>query len=61
MCGIYMAIDKSAYRASRLELLLPAVDAVGHLVFAVERLVGQLVLAARAHETLRVPSLIQGV
>lgn len=53
--------NEATDRTSWLELLLPAVDAVGDLVFAVEGLVGELVLAVGAHEALRVPPLVQGV
>ena len=52
---------KESYRATGLELFLPAVDAVGHLILAVERLVSQLVLAASTDKAFRVPPLIEGV
>ncbi len=51
----------TSYRASWLELVLPAVDAVRHLVLAVEGLVSEHVLAVRADEALRMPSLVEGV
>ncbi len=51
----------TAYRASWLELVLPAVDTVRHLVLAVEGLVSEHVLAVRADEALRMPSLVECV